>query len=629
MQDKVRRAKAGDLTAFGELVKTYQDAVYGVAYAMLGSFHDAQDIAQEAFVQAWRDMGNLKDDAKFPNWLCRITRNRCLDFLRRRRLETVDLDEAGTVPVSLPGPMEQVERKELVESVLALVRSLPEKQRITTTLFYINGYTVNEVAEFLEAPVGTIKRRLHDSRQRLKESIVKDKKMVEIMVDGALKSFPLPGDFTDVVVRKATSEEDLRSAAEMLSVRGPLKSLKDADRAGLYIIGGEGSVDGTGYFNEVDWNIGSTVFKAVRPGEMGEESSGVPHPVFLKSFQACFKLASQQDIPLALVHGSMFDHGFCGFVPCFYHPVASVPCERVKPIVASATVREVRGEKEKEEGWNAFLHDPYATKIGGRSPGPITHVVERNGVPVGYLGWAGRGFHSATLKTREAALAALKFQAKFAEESGSKEVSACESHMTILTQTMLSLGGKYLLRPSCDMVGLDNEMVAIIDLVGLTQKLQGEFQGRLNASPAHGMDGGLSIEMSGATVGFVIQSGRVQVVPQKQKVHRVLPRWIVTRLYLGYYSGEDVLAMGPIPYDRSDGKTPDDSDLDMKELHLPEKEATLFRALFPKLWPCSSPDPDVWPWVIGEKGPRYQHEDLKTREMKAQIDALRFPWLGY
>ena len=179
------------------------------------------------------------------------------------------------------------------------------------------------------------------------------------------------------------------------------------------------------------------------------------------------------------------------------------------------------------------------------------------------------------------------------------------------------------------MVGLDNEMVAIIDLVGLTQKLQGEFQGRLNASPAHGMDGGLSIEMSGATVGFVIQSGRVQVVPQKQKVHRVLPRWIVTRLYLGYYSGEDVLAMGPIPYDRSDGKTPDDSDLDMKELHLPEKEATLFRALFPKLWPCSSPDPDVWPWVIGEKGPRYQHEDLKTREMKAQIDALRFPWLGY
>jgi hypothetical protein len=137
------------------------------------------------------------------------------------------------------------------------------------------------------------------------------------------------------------------------------------------------------------------------------------------------------------------------------------------------------------------------------------------------------------------------------------------------------------------------------------------------------------MEMSGTTVGFVVNSGSVEIVTQKQKVHRVLPRWVVTRLYMGYYSGEDVLAMGPIPYDRSDGKTPDNPDLDMKELHLPENEAMLFKVLFPKLWPCSVPDPDVWPWVFGEPHPRYQHEDLKTPEMKAQIDALRFPWIGY
>jgi len=98
---------------------------------------------------------------------------------------------------------------------------------------------------------------------------------------------------------------------------------------------------------------------------------------------------------------------------------------------------------------------------------------------------------------------------------------------------------------------------------------------------------------------------------------------------MGYYSGEDVLAMGPIPYDRSDGKTADDPNLDLKELHLPKKEAPLFKALFPKMWPVSWPDPDVWPWVIGKEHPRYQNEELKTAEMKAQIDALRFPWIGY
>jgi len=87
-------------------------------------------------------------------------------------------------------------------------------------------------------------------------------------------------------------------------------------------------------------------------------------------------------------------------------------------------------------------------------------------------------------------------------------------------------------------------MAAIVDLVGLTQDLQEEFQPQLNASPMHDMDGRFSIEMSGTTVGFVVKSGRVEIVTQKQKVHRVLPRWVVTRLYMGYYSGEDVLALG-------------------------------------------------------------------------------------
>ena len=87
--------------------------------------------------------------------------------------------------------------------------------------------------------------------------------------------------------------------------------------------------------------------------------------------------------------------------------------------------------------------------------------------------------------------------------------------------------------------------------------------------------------------------------------------------------------MGPIPYDRSDGKTPDDPVLDMKKLHMPESEAELFKVLFPKLWTCSMPDPDVWPWVIGKDYSPYRHGDEEPEERKAQIDALRFPWIGY
>ena len=54
----------------------------------------------------------------------------------------------------------------------------------------------------------------------------------------------------------------------------------------------------------------------------------------------------------------------------------------------------------------------------------------------------------------------------------------------------------------------------------------------------------------------------------------------------------------------------------------------MLRALFPKLWPCASPDPDVWPWVMGRPHTSYQHEDAKSDDMKARIDALSFPWFG-
>ena len=138
-----------------------------------------------------------------------------------------------------------------------------------------------------------------------------------------------------------------------------------------------------------------------------------------------------------------------------------------------------------------------------------------------------------------------------------------------------------------------------------------------------------SLDIGGTTVGFCVKAGGAEVVSWKQPVHRDLLRRVLTRLCIGYYSGADVLALGPIPHDRSDGQTPDNSDLDMVPLSLPQSEAALFKALFPKLWPCSMPDPDVWPWVIGEAHSSYQHEESKMPEMKAKINALRLPWIGY
>ena len=190
---------------------------------------------------------------------------------------TYPLDRFGEWQAFLSSglPDEEAEEHEMRDKVLKAIQALPENERVVTTLFYINGYSQHEIAGFLDVAVTTVKNRLHTSRRRLKERMIG-------MVDETLKSFPLPEDFTDMVIRKAASQDDLERAAELLSVRGPLKSVEAAERAGLYVVGEEGAVDGAGYFNEIEWTIGSTILKAVRPGEMGGEAEPA-HPIIRRS----------------------------------------------------------------------------------------------------------------------------------------------------------------------------------------------------------------------------------------------------------------------------------------------------------------------------------------------------------
>lgn len=633
----IERSCAGDLNAFGGIVRRFQDMAYGCAYAVLGDFHLAEDVAQETFVEAYCSLGDLRDAEAFPAWLRRIVLKYCDRISRRKRVCTVPL-EAVAEPMAFDDrPDDVAERREMQERVIAAICSLPDGQRMATALFYIDGYSQAEIAAFLDVPVTTVKKRLHDARKRLKERMIG-------MMDETLKSRALPDDFADVVVRMVASEDDLAHAGRFLDYssrhkRADFASVANAANAGIYVVGKKGEVEGAGYFGETEITIGSTVMKGIRPYEMGAEAIGVPDPAFVKSFHACFKLARERGIFLAAVHGSQYDHAFCGFVPCFYYPVATLSCEHALSIETCATIMEASDE-EKEAASRAWQSDPYGPKMSAFIGGGVPHVIQQDGKAVGYIA-VNRDFRprksygmsfgyvpDISVTTRDAALAVIRLAGEIAAGNNDREICFMQSHTTLVTQAVLSLGGRYLLRPPCDLVGLDAEMVAIVELVGLMRELHEEFRTRLNASPAHGAMGAFSIEVAGATVGFVIDLGRVEVVAERQRVHRPLPRWLVTRLVMGYYSGDDVLAMGPIPDDRSDGMVPDNPDRDMALLVLPEPEAALFRALFPKLWPTSTPDPDVWPWIIGGEHPRYQNEQGKTPEMKAWIDALRFPWIG-
>ncbi|MDA1192178.1 MAG: sigma-70 family RNA polymerase sigma factor [Candidatus Poribacteria bacterium] len=168
----VSNAQNGDAAAFTRLVRQYQDIAVGYGYSVLGDFQLAEDAAQEAFVQAYRDLHRLREPAAFPGWLRRIVFKFCDRARRKRHVATIPLDETIHPPSFDPNPEDAVLRKELRERIAAEIARLPEHERTATTLYHIGGYTQQEVADFLNVPLNTVKTRLRRARQHLSERMI-------------------------------------------------------------------------------------------------------------------------------------------------------------------------------------------------------------------------------------------------------------------------------------------------------------------------------------------------------------------------------------------------------------------------------------------------------------------------
>ncbi len=208
----VTRARTGDVGAFGEVVSRFQDMAVGYGYSLLGDFHLAQDAAQEAFLEAYRDLPNLREPAAFPGWFRKIAFKHCDRITRRRRVATVPLEAAAVLPAEGADPADVAQRRELRESVLAAIRSLPDAERETTTLFYIDGYSQQDIAGFLEVPVGTVKSRLHAARNRLKEKML-------AMAETELKSQRPGPELQQLIVAELRARRDRFDAAIRRSYR--------------------------------------------------------------------------------------------------------------------------------------------------------------------------------------------------------------------------------------------------------------------------------------------------------------------------------------------------------------------------------------------------------------------------
>jgi len=162
----IRACLAGEIEAFGELVERYRNAVYGLCYARVGDFEQARDLAQDSFVSAYRALGQLREPERFPAWLRTIADNICKAALRRRQSPEESLEEKA-----LPAAGDVAEEVSVRLAVQAALRSLPEDNRLVVSLFYVNGYTCDEIGEFLSVPASTVKGRLRAGRARLRRRL--------------------------------------------------------------------------------------------------------------------------------------------------------------------------------------------------------------------------------------------------------------------------------------------------------------------------------------------------------------------------------------------------------------------------------------------------------------------------
>jgi RNA polymerase sigma-70 factor (ECF subfamily) len=177
----VERSKGGDLAAFEELVVMYQKQVYNLGYRMMGSEEDACDMAQEAFLKAFRSIRKFNGKSSFGTWVYRIAVNVCIDELRRRKKVKLypvvhnDNPETGSGKLITDTgdlPEERIERQETRKQVQRAINRLAEDYRAKIILRDIQGRTYQEIAEILDINIGTVKSRISRARQSLKEELI-------------------------------------------------------------------------------------------------------------------------------------------------------------------------------------------------------------------------------------------------------------------------------------------------------------------------------------------------------------------------------------------------------------------------------------------------------------------------
>src|SRR2546427_4025766 len=176
-QKLVKRAQGGDLAAYDELVRRYQERIYATIYHMTSNHEDANDLAQEAFIKGFQALKSFKGGSSFYTWVYRIAVNKTINFLKQRKhkallsLDDMDFnaehDPDLVALISERTPRREVNLAELQEKLNTAMQKLSEPHRLVVTLHDVQGLSHEEIAKIMNCNIGTVRSRLFYARQQL------------------------------------------------------------------------------------------------------------------------------------------------------------------------------------------------------------------------------------------------------------------------------------------------------------------------------------------------------------------------------------------------------------------------------------------------------------------------------
>jgi len=174
----VGKALNGDQEAYTLLLKKYRGAIYSLVFKMIKNKEEAEDLVQETFIKAFAALSSFNDEYAFSTWLFKIASNNCIDFLRKKRLQTLSIDKPtqskdGQMPKEYPDPIINPEMQ-LIETeksciIDIAIDSLPKKYRIAIIMRHKEEKSYEEISEALDIPLGTVKARIFRAREKLKK----------------------------------------------------------------------------------------------------------------------------------------------------------------------------------------------------------------------------------------------------------------------------------------------------------------------------------------------------------------------------------------------------------------------------------------------------------------------------